>query len=141
MCKTLYLLVVILYKTFIFIRYSEFTLINLQRTTCEEELIALGESLKAFRIQRGLDQRQLAERAGISLGALSHLENGHGSTLLSAIKILRALGLQNGLRQLVPSAVLDPLSLTRQATPRQRAKHTRNRKLATLASEGTHGKT
>ena len=101
---------------------------NIQHNTPEEILADLGDSLKAFRIQRGLDQKQLAERAGVSLGALSHLENGQGSTLLSFVKVLRALGLQNGLHQLVPTGVLDPLSLTRQAMPRQRAKHTRTRK-------------
>ena len=102
---------------------------NIQRSTPEETLANLGDSFKAFRIRRGLDQKKLAARAGISLGALSHLENGQGSTLLSFVKVLRALGLQNGLQQLVPTAVLDPLSLTRQATPRQRAKHTRTKKV------------
>ena len=103
---------------------------NIQRTTPEETLADLGDTLKTFRIQRGLDQKQLAARAGVSLGALSHLENGQGSTLMSFIKVLRALGLQNGLQQLVPVAVLDPLSLTRQAAPRQRAKHTRTKRIA-----------
>ncbi len=112
---------------------------SLQRNTPEETLADLGDSLKSFRIQRGLDQKQLAARAGVSLGALSHLENGHGSTLLSLVKVLRALGLQNGLPQLVPTAVLDPLSLTRQAMPRQRAKHTRTRKVAQPKPGSTNG--
>jgi transcriptional regulator with XRE-family HTH domain len=112
---------------------------SIQRNTPEEMLADLGDSLKSFRIQRGLDQKQLAARAGVSLGALSHLENGQGSTLLSFVKVLRALGLQNGLQQLVPTAVLDPLSLTRQATPRQRAKHTRTRKPAKPALGSPNG--
>lgn len=114
---------------------------DVQRNTPEETLADLGDSLKAFRIQRGLDQKQLAARASVSLGALSHLENGQGSTLLSFVKVLRALGLQNGLRQLVPTAVLDPLSLTRQATPRQRAKHTRTRKVTKPDTGSTDGGT
>ena len=114
---------------------------NIQRSTPEETIADLGHSLKTFRIQRGLDQKQLAARAGVSLGALSHLENGQGSTLLSFVKVLRALALQNGLRQLVPTAVLDPLSLTRQATPRQRAKHTRTRKTIKPAMGSTNGGT
>ena len=112
---------------------------NIQRSTPEETIADLGHSLKTFRIQRGLDQKQLAARAGVSLGALSHLENGQGSTLLSFVKVLRALGLQNGLHQLVPTAVLDPLSLTRQATPRQRAKHTRTRKTTKPEMGSTSG--
>lgn len=114
---------------------------NIQRNTPEETLAELGDSLKSFRIQRDLDQKQLAARAGVSLGALSHLENGHGSTLLSLVKVLRALGLQNGLHQLVPTAVLDPLSLTRQATPRQRAKHTRTKKTSKSEMGSTNGDT
>lgn len=114
---------------------------NIQRNTPEETLVELGDSLKSFRIQRGLDQKQLAARAGVSLGALSHLENGQGSTLLSLVKVLRALGLQSGLHQLVPTAVLDPLSLTRQATPRQRAKHTRTKKTSKPEMGSTNGDT
>lgn len=116
-------------------------MVSIQRNTPEETLANLGGSLKSFRIQRGLDQKQLAARAGVSLGALSHLENGHGSTLLSLVKVLHALGLQNGLHQLVPTAVLDPLSLTRQATPRQRAKHTRTKKTMQPELASTDGGT
>ena len=112
---------------------------NAQHNTPEEILADLGDSLKAFRIQRGLDQKQLAARAGVSLGALSHLENGQGSTLMSFVKVLRTLGLHKGLHLLVPTAVLDPLSLTRQATPRQRAKHTRTKKPAKPETGSTSG--
>ncbi len=96
-----------------------------ERLTTDELLAELGRNIRSVRVQRGIEQAQLAERAGISTSALSHLENGHGSALQSFVRVLRALGLEDGLARLVPGAVFDPLSLTRAATPRQRARRPR----------------
>ena len=97
----------------------------LQNLPPEEILAALGDKLKSFRIRQGVAQRELARRAGIGVIALSHLETGRGSSLRTFISVLRSLGLHEGLNQLVPGAVIDPLSLTRDATPRRRIKHHR----------------
>ena len=52
---------------------------------------ALGESLRALRLDRNIDQKTLAERAGISVRAVKNLEGGMGSTLKSLVAVLRAL--------------------------------------------------
>ena len=96
-----------------------------QHLNISEILAELGRNVRGVRIQRGMEQAQLAERAGISTSALSHLENGHGSTLQSFVRVLRALGLDAGLNKLVPGAVFDPLSITRDAAPRQRSRRPR----------------
>ncbi|MDB5774947.1 MAG: family transcriptional regulator [Herbaspirillum sp.] len=90
--------------------------------TTDELEVALGESLKALRLNKNIDQKSLAERAGISVRALKNLENGHGSTLKSFTAVLRALGREEWLRTVAPVATINPLTLTRDAKPRQRAR-------------------
>lgn len=90
--------------------------------TPDELEAALGGSLKTLRLSRNIDQKSLAERAGISLRALKNLENGQGSTLRSLVSVLRALGREDWLRSVAPVATINPLTLTRAATPRQRAR-------------------
>lgn len=98
------------------------TAINL--TPVEMEA-ALGEKLKALRLSRNLDQKTLAERAGLSVRALRSLESGQGSTLKTLVSILRALGRQDWLNTIAPVATINPLTLTREAQPRQRASRAR----------------
>ena len=49
--------------------------------TPEELQWILGERLRRLRLDRNLDQRTTAEKAGISEKALRNLEAGRGSTL------------------------------------------------------------
>lgn len=86
---------------------------------------ALGEKLKALRLSRNLDQQTLAERAGLSVRALRSLESGQGSTLKTLVSVLRALGRQDWLNTVAPVATINPLTLTREAQPRQRASGSR----------------
>lgn len=97
----------------------------LPNLTTEELEAQLGEQLKALRLARNLDQKTLAERAGVSPRALRSLEAGHGSTLKTLISVLRALGRQSWLDTVGPVATINPLALTRQAQPRQRASRPR----------------
>jgi transcriptional regulator with XRE-family HTH domain len=71
----------------------------------------VGESLKKLRLSRNIDQKTLAERAGISARSLRSLENGSGSSLKSLVSVLRALDRDDWLTTMV-----------RNAAPRQRAR-------------------
>lgn len=86
---------------------------------------ALGEKLKALRLSRNLDQKTLAERSGVSVRALRSLESGQGSTVKTLVGVLRALGRQDWLNTIAPVATINPLALTREAQPRQRASRAR----------------
>lgn len=97
----------------------------LPNLTTEELEAQLGEQLKALRLARNLDQKTLAERAGVSPRALRSLEAGHGSILKTLISVLRALGRQSWLDTVGPVATINPLALTREAQPRQRASRPR----------------
>ena len=89
--------------------------------TSEEMEAGLGEKLEALRLSKNLNQKTLAERAGVSVRALRNLEGGQGSTLKTLVSVLRALGRQEWLNTIAPIATINPLALTREAQPRQRA--------------------
>jgi transcriptional regulator with XRE-family HTH domain len=96
--------------------------------TTDEMEAALGARLKTLRLAKNLDQMTLARRAGIGVSALKNLENGRGSTLRSLVSVVRALGRDEWLTGVAPMPTINPLTLTRGAEPRQRA---RRRKPAT----------
>jgi transcriptional regulator with XRE-family HTH domain len=94
----------------------------LSKSPLSDELeVLISQSVKALRLQLDIDQRTLATRAMISLRAVKNLEGGLGTTLRTFVSVLRALGREDWLKTLAPVASVNPLSLTRQATPRQRA--------------------
>lgn len=96
--------------------------------TTEEVELELGERLKALRLNKNLDQKTVAERAGISVRALRNIEGGQGSSVKTLVSVLRALGRQEWLTTVAPIATINPLTLTRDAQTRQRASHTRLRR-------------
>jgi transcriptional regulator with XRE-family HTH domain len=81
----------------------------------------LGRQVRALRLRQDLDQQQLAERAGISLNAVKHLEGGKGATLRSLVQALRALNRVDWLRTLAPPVSISPVQMLKTKRPRQRA--------------------
>jgi transcriptional regulator with XRE-family HTH domain len=59
----------------------------------------LARRLKAVRLAQGLQQPELALRAGVSVGTVKALENKGQSTLSSLIRVVQALGLTQDLQQ------------------------------------------
>ena len=83
----------------------------------------LGEQIRAMRIRSNQEQTELAERAGVSLGALKNLEGGKGSSLKTLIKVARALERTDWLEALAPKVSISPMQMLRaqsKTTPRQR---------------------
>ena len=89
--------------------------------TVDEIEAELGERLKTLRIHRNLDQKTIAARAGISVRTLRNLESGSGSSLHTLIQVVRVLGRESWFETIAPVPSINPLMLTRIATPRQRA--------------------
>jgi transcriptional regulator with XRE-family HTH domain len=89
----------------------------------------LGKQVRALRLRQNLDQRQLAERAGIALNAVKNLETGKGATLRSLVQALQILNRSDWLRTLAPPVSISPLQMLEAKAPRQRA----SRKRATPA--------
>lgn len=82
---------------------------------------ALGEDLKVLRLQKNIDRRSLCARAGVSEHALRNLENGHGTTLKTLIRIVKALKREEWFSQIAPKTSINPLHMVKGATQRQRA--------------------
>ena len=60
-------------------------------------MTALGQRIKAFRAERALQQRQLAEKAGLTASMLSQIESGRLTPSLPTLgKLAAALGVSIG---------------------------------------------
>lgn len=97
----------------------------------------LGESIKQLRLQKNLDRKTLCERAGISLNALRHLENGEGATVKTLVRVVRALERQDWFAAIAPKVTVNPLHMVRNSTNRKRASrrtriHGKNQKDSSL---------
>ena len=85
----------------------------------------LGHRVRQLRLSRNLGQRTVADKAGVSLRALSKLENGQGSTLETFLRTLRALDYVKGIEMLAPQPTVSPLALLSNSRPPQRVRHSR----------------
>ena len=87
--------------------------------------VELGRRLRQLRLNRNIDQRTLAEKAGIALTALQNLEAGHGSSVQTLLRTLKALNYLEGIEMLAPEPTVNPLALLRTTKPRQRVGRSR----------------
>ena len=85
-------------------------------------LAEIGDRVSSERLRRNITQHQLAEEAGISRSTLKRLENGESTQMTAFIRVLRALGLVEGLAMLLPAVAASPMQvLENQGKERQRA--------------------
>jgi transcriptional regulator with XRE-family HTH domain len=98
---------------------------DINSKTPSELQTLLGERLRRLRLTRALDQRTTAEKAGISEKALRNLEGGHGSTVETLLRALKALDSLDGIEMLSPEPTVNPLALLRSAKLPQRVRRPR----------------
>ena len=79
--------------------------------TPEEIQSDLGARLRQLRLGQRLTQAGLASRAGISPRAVRALESGEGSSLITLIRVLKALGALASLDALAPQPTISPMAL------------------------------
>jgi len=98
--------------------------------TVDQWEAVLGEQVRRVRIARNLDQSQLAALADVSVGSVSNLERGNGSSLRTLIAVLRALGREEWLESLAPAVGVSPLDMlrARQRMPRPRQRASRRQR-------------
>jgi transcriptional regulator with XRE-family HTH domain len=70
---------------------------------------ALCKRLESIRLSRNITQAQLAEEAGVSTRTIGRLEKGQGVSLDTFIRIMMALGIQQGLEALMPDPAVRPI--------------------------------
>jgi transcriptional regulator with XRE-family HTH domain len=89
--------------------------------TTEEWEATLGRQLRDLRLRQNVDQRQLAEQAGVALNVVKNLEAGKGATVKSLVKVLRVLDRIEWLDSLAPAVSISPLQMLKSRPSRQRA--------------------
>jgi transcriptional regulator with XRE-family HTH domain len=89
--------------------------------TTQDWQIKLGQQVRSLRLLQNLDQRVLAERAGIGVTALKNLEHGRGAYVETLIRVLRALDRVQWIESLAPTVSVSPLQMVKTKTQRQRA--------------------
>ena len=84
-------------------------------TTNQDLIILLSQRLKEYRLAARISQREMAERSGVSLTTISHLEQGvnQNITLNNFISLLRAIGMEQRLTDLLPELPMPTPSLTK----------------------------
>jgi transcriptional regulator with XRE-family HTH domain len=88
----------------------------------------LGERIERYRIESGVTQAELAERAGIGKRTVERIEAGHGAELVTLIRVLRALNVLDGLERLLPELPPSPIEqLKLRGKQRRRVSHPRGR--------------
>jgi transcriptional regulator with XRE-family HTH domain len=88
---------------------------EIARTSAELEEL-LGVRLRELRLLKNLDQKSLADRAGLSLNAVKHLESGKGARVNSLIKLLRALERTDWLEALAPTVSISPMQMLKKGS-------------------------
>lgn len=81
----------------------------------------MGRRIRTYRLQCNLDQRTVAERAGISRRTLQGLEQGSGSTVETLVRVLKALDRVQALEAFLPEPSVSPIALFEGPRERQRA--------------------
>jgi len=87
-----------------------------------DQEVLLGRNVRELRLSTRLTQRELAERANVSVGALRNLENARGSSTATLVRVLHALGNDGWIAQLAPSSSFNPLDLVAQRRSASRAR-------------------
>ena len=78
--------------------------------TRESILQRIGVAVREHRLRKNITQRMLAERSGISLTAVKHLERGVGATLGSFVQACRTLGIDGWIAEIEPRDELSPIA-------------------------------
>lgn len=93
----------------------------------DEILRALGHRMRAQRLAQGLPQRELAQMAGLSLGALRKLESSGQCSLETLVRAVQALGLAGELEDLFALKRLSIAQMEQAEVANQRQRAPRRR--------------
>ena len=107
--------------------------LNFGLSTVDEIATELGARLKVLRLAQGLQQGELASRAGVSRTTVTTLENQGQTTLASLLKVVMALGREADLEPLFEIKIQSIAQMEQaEAAKRMRAPRKYSRKPSTL---------
>ncbi len=104
--------------------------------TDEAILGELGRRLAHHRVALGLTQKEVAQQAGIGSATLERMEAGRSSAVSSMLRVLRVLGLLEGLEQLVPPPTPSPMELLEARGAQRKRASSKRRRLQHGAGDG-----
>ncbi len=79
-------------------------------TTDAAVLAELGHRLERHRLERNWTQAEVAAEAGLGQATVQRAERGHSIQMTSMIKLLRTLGLLEGLDGAIPESIELPIA-------------------------------
>ncbi len=109
------------------IKSTKETTMDISKLLTDDAILSeTGKRIARYRLDHQLTQAQVAEQAGVSKRTVERIETGASVQMLTVIRILRVLGLLQGLDSLIPESGLRPIDLLKlKGKVRQRASSTR----------------
>ncbi len=82
-------------------------------TTNQDILTLLARRVKEYRLAARLSQQEMAEKSGVSKATIGHFEQGvnQNMTLNNFISILRVLGMENRIEDILPELPMPSMAL------------------------------
>ncbi len=74
-------------------------------------LLEIGKRLKEYRLKKRFSQKELADRAGISIFTVTQIEHGKPVSITMLLPVLRVLRLLDNLELLLPEIGISPVEL------------------------------
>mgnify|MGYP000613889685 CR=1 FL=1 len=86
---------------------------NGEYRTNQDILNLLAQRIKEYRLAARLSQKEMAEKSGVSNATISHFEQSvnQNMTLNNFISLLRVLGMENRIEELLPELPMPPKAL------------------------------
>ena len=86
---------------------------NAEFVTNHDIILMLSKRIKEYRLAARLSQKEMAEKSGVDLATISHFEQGvsQNMTINNFISLLRIVGMENRLNDLLPELPMPPLAL------------------------------
>ena len=86
---------------------------NAEFVTNQDIILMLSKRIKEYRLAARLSQKEMVEKSGVGLATISHFEQGvsQNMTINNFISLLRVVGMENRLNDLLPELPMPPLAL------------------------------
>lgn len=86
---------------------------NADYVTNQDIMLLLAKRIKEYRLAARMSQKEMAEKSGVSLATISHFEQGvnQNMTLNNFISLLRIIGMEQRISDLLPELPMPPLAL------------------------------
>ncbi len=81
--------------------------------TNQDIIKILAKRIKEYRLAVRMSQKEMAEKSGVGLATISHFEQGviQNMTLNNFISLMRVVGMENRMIELLPELPMPPLAL------------------------------